>query len=78
MSPHDKLDALVEDLPLVGTIFRRNYLYFKKHTLITNLIHGSFGLGLGMLILAADNTWGWVFLWLGILGHVYAFVKTDK
>lgn len=78
MTNSNSLDRRLEDLSIFGVIFRRNYAYFKNHIAITNLIHFSFGLGVGILLFASDNIWGWILLLLGIFGHVYAFLRADK
>lgn len=77
MTNSDSLDKGLESLPLVGVIFRRNYGYFRNHTALTNLIHFSFGLGLGVLLYDAASLWGLTLLALGLLGHVYAFLKSN-
>jgi len=55
---------------------RRMYAYFKKHTAITDAMHVSLGLGIGLLI--AGSVWfyvGFVFIIIGLLGHIYAFIR---
>jgi len=70
------LDELMYRLPLLGSVFKRLYSYFKKHTAFTDLIHVCLGLGVGLLIGGAEYLiFGWTFLLLGILGHIYAYIK---
>ena len=73
------LDEQLYNLPLIGWIVKRLYSYFKEHTGFTDLIHVSVGLGLAFLIVGNNFLiWGIVFLTIGILGHIYAFVKGDN
>ena len=73
------IDEFMYQLPVVGIVMKRNYAYFKQNTAITNLMHISFGLGLG-LVLASENLFGIgvIFIALSLLGHVYAFMKGGK
>ena len=67
------LDKLICGLPVVGTAYKRMYRYFRKHLTYTDGIHISLGLGIGLLIFREN--WGWLFLVIGLLGHVYAFIQ---
>jgi len=71
------IDEHIYRLPLLGQFMRRLYSYFKKHILFTDLIHISIGLGIGLLI-ANLIVWGIVFIVLGLLGHIWAFIKGDS
>lgn len=73
------LDELMYELPIAGVVMKRNYAYFKQNTVITNLMHIAFGLGLGLL-LGDKNLFGLgvIFILISLLGHVYAFVKGGK
>lgn len=72
----NSIDEVMYRLPVVGIVMERNYSYFKQNTAITNLIHVTFGLGLG-LALANENLFrlGMIFIIMSLLGHVYAFIK---
>ena len=75
----NNLDEFMYKLPVVGIVMKRNYTYFKQNTAITNLMHITFGLGLG-LVLASENLFGlgMTFIILSLLGHVYAFIEGGK
>lgn len=70
------IDELLYQLPVAGAAVRRLYEYFKRHMALTDFFHVLIGLGLGLMI--AEGAW---FIWgvlavsLGILFHLYAFVK---
>ena len=70
------LDELLYRLPLIGGFVRRTYAYFKKNIAVANSSHVFGGLGIGFII-AGDELlpWGMAALTIGILGHVYAFIK---
>ncbi|MDA2936613.1 hypothetical protein MYX06_05345 [Patescibacteria group bacterium AH-259-L05] len=73
------LDEQLYRLPLIGWIIKRLYSYFKKNTAITDLMHVAAGLGIGFLIVGGTLTlWGIFALAIGVLGHVYAFIKGEK
>ncbi|MBS3168757.1 hypothetical protein J4216_06525 [Candidatus Woesearchaeota archaeon] len=69
------LDKSICNLPIIGKIFTRLYNYFRKHILFTDLIHITFGLGLGLLIANKFIIGGIILLIIGILGHIYAYIK---
>ena len=70
------IDESLYSLPVVGVIFSRNYSYFKKHTAFTNAIHIIFGVGIGFIIAGGQLlTLGIVAVFIGLLGHMYAFIK---
>ena len=70
------LDEQLYRLPLVGCVIKRLHTYFKNNTLITDLIHVSLGLGVGLVIAGEELfVWGVVALTANFLGHVYAFIK---
>jgi len=70
------LDRQLYKLPIIGFVIRRLYTYFKKHTAVTDFMHISLGLGIGLLFAREKFfTWAIVFLAIGIVGHVYAFIK---
>jgi len=70
------LDQQLCRLPIIGKLIERLYSYFKKHTAFTDLIHILLGLGLGLIIAGGVLlNWGLFALVLGILGHIYAFIK---
>ncbi|GEM_PF-7064358 len=70
------LDNLICNLPLVGTFFKRIYSYFRKNILFTDLIHMMLGVGVGFIIASKELFMlGTIFIVLGCLGHVYAFMK---
>ena len=73
------LDERLYQLPLIGKILKRLYSYFKKHIAFTDFIHISLGLGIGLLI--AGNQFfvsGLILILIGILGHLYAYIKGGK
>jgi len=75
MNPKN-VDDYLYTLPGIGSIIKRYYAYFKQHTAFANVVHIVFGLGLGFIIAGKDLFLLGVFaLLLGILGHVWAFVK---
>jgi len=70
------IDKQLYRLPFIGPIIKRLYSYFKKNTAFTDLIHILLGLGIGLII--AGNKffmWGIILLFIGIMGHIYAFIK---
>jgi len=72
------IDQELYTLPAVGWIIKRLYTYFKKHTAYTDVIHVALGLGIGLII--AGKAWfslGISLLRIGVLGHVYAFIKKN-
>ena len=73
---YDTLDKFICSGKLIGKVMRRVYAYFKKHTAITDAMHVSLGLGLGLLM--AGSAWfyiGIAFIGIGLLGHIYAFIR---
>jgi len=68
------LDEQLYSLPLIGAVVKRLYSYFRKNLFITDLMHMSLGLGVGFII-AGWLTAGIIFLALGLLGHIYAYIK---
>jgi len=70
------LDERLYNLPIIGSNIKHLYSYFKKNIAYTDIIHVLIGLGLG-LIIAGNNLlkWGFLALSIGILGHIYAFIK---
>jgi len=70
------LDEQLFRLPFIGFIIKRLYNFFRKNIAFTDAIHISIGLGIG-LIIAGDNflVSGLIFLLIGIVGHIYAFMK---
>ena len=73
------LDQQLYRLPLIGRIIKRLYSYFKEHVAFTDFIHFALGLGLG-LIIAGNNllNWGIFALAIGILGHIFAYIKGNN
>ena len=73
------LDKQLYSLPFIGPTIKRLYSYFKKNIAFTDFIHVSLGLGIG-LIIAGNNFFisGIIFLIIGGIGHIYAFIKGDK
>ncbi len=72
----DKLDKLIEELPVAGIFFQRTYPFFKNHTAITNFTHVTLGIGIGFLIASgAYFVLGTILVVLTMLVHGYAFVK---
>ena len=72
------LDKQLCSLPFIGVIIKRLYSYFKKNIAFTDFIHVSLGLGIGFII--AGNKFfifGIILLLIGVMGHVYAFVRGD-
>jgi len=74
---YDTLDRFFCAAPLLGKILKRVYAYFKKHTAITDAMHVSLGLGVGLLI-AGWFYVGMALLGMGLLGHLYAFIEGGK
>ena len=73
------LDEQLYHLPIIGPNIKRMFSYFKKNTAITDLIHVLVGLGLGLIIAGNELlNWGFFALAIGILGHVYAFIKGES
>ena len=73
------LDEQLYRLPLIGWIVKRLYSYFKKNTAITDFMHVAAGLGMGLLIAGGKLVfWGILALTIGILGHIYAFIRGEK
>src|SRR3989338_5009391 len=72
----DTIDQFFCENQLVGGIFKRTYSFFKTHTAVTDAIHVSLGLGIG-LIFGSERMMapGLFFLSLGLLGHIFAFIK---
>ena len=70
------LDEQLYRLPVIGSNIKRLHSYFRENLAFTDTIHILEGLGLG-LIIAGGNllNWGVLALAIGILGHVYAFIK---
>ena len=70
------LDEQLYRMPLIGWAVKRLYAYFKRNTFITDLMHITLGLGVG-LIIAGDTffIWGVIALTAALLWHVYAFIK---
>ena len=52
---YDALDNFFCNSPFIGKVMKRVYVYFKKHTVITDAMHVSLGLGIGLLI--AGSVW---------------------
>ena len=72
------IDKQLCDLPLIGKIIKRLYTYFREHIAFTDFIHIMLGLGLGLIIAGNDLFYLGIFsLFIGILGHVYAFIKAE-
>ena len=70
------LDEQLYRLPIIGSNIKRLYSYFRENIAYTDLIHVLIGLGLGLIIAGGELlNWGILALSLGILGHVYAFIK---
>lgn len=70
------LDEHLHRLPLIGFLIKRLYKYFKRHTAVTDFFHVIMGLGLGLIIAEEElMIWGFIALIIGILFHVYAFIK---
>jgi len=70
------LDQQLYRLPIIGRLIERLYSYFKEHTLFTDMIHILLGLGLGLIIAGGIwLNWGVLALAIGIIGHIYAFIK---
>jgi len=73
------IDEMMYELPIVGIVMRRNYAYFKQNTAIANLMHITFGLGIGLLLANRDLLGlGLIFIFISLSGHIYAFVKGGK
>jgi hypothetical protein len=73
------LDELLYRLPLIGWIFHRIHSYFRRNIVITDMLHISLGLGIGLILSSNEFLlWGIVALTIGALGHVYAFIKGDR
>ena len=49
MKDYDVLDTFFCNNLSIGKVMRRMYAYFKKHTAITDAMHVSLGLGIGLL-----------------------------
>ncbi len=47
---YDILDRFFCESQLSGRLFKRLYACFKRHTAITDAIHISLGLGIGLII----------------------------
>ncbi len=76
---YDTLDRFFCESQFGGRLFKRLYAYFKRHTAITDAIHVSFGVGIGLII--GSPKWfyiGMFFLGFGLLGHIFAFIKGGK
>jgi len=76
MKDYDYWDRFFCNNPLIGKVMRRMYAYFKRHTAITDAMHVSLGLGLGLLV--AGSAWlyvGFTFIIIGLLGHIHAFIR---
>lgn len=70
------LDERMCTLPLIGWILRRLYVFFKKNTFVTDLMHMALGLGLGLLFAGEEFILIAMTIFIaGIIGHMYAFVK---
>jgi len=70
------LDEQLYRLPIIGSKFRRTYSYFRENIVFTDIIHVLIGLGFGLIIVGGEYlNWGIIALAIGILGHVYAFIK---
>ena len=67
------LDRLICSLPLVGGLLERLYSFFRKHTLIANIIHLSGGLALGLYI-GNQSLW-YIFFLIYLVGHIYGLYK---
>jgi len=72
------LDEQLNQLPIIGSSIKQLFSYFKKHTALTDLMHVSVGLGIGLLIFSQFLTLGVLFLSIGVLWHVYSYFKGDK
>ena len=73
------LDEQLNELPLIGSNIRRLYSYFKENIAFTDIIHVLIGLGFGLIIAGNDlYKWGFFSLAIGVLGHVYAFIKGKR
>lgn len=71
------LDNQLYKLRLVGDIIRRLYSYFKKHIFFTDMIHIILGLGIAFIFVGDKFlNFGIIFLIIGILGHIHAYVKS--
>ncbi len=70
------IDEQFYHLPLIGGGIRRLYGYFKRHTAFTDFIHVCVGVGIGIMIARDDLLlWGIVMLGVGMLGHLWAFIR---
>jgi len=70
------IDRKLYTLPIIGPAYERTHSYFRKNITITDLFHILMGIGIG-LILANYNYvfFGILLLFLGIVFHVYAYMK---
>lgn len=70
------IDKQLYKLPVIGSVIKRLYSYFKKNIAFTDFIHISLGLGIGFIIVGNKFlTLGIILLFIGIIGHIYAFIK---
>ena len=70
------IDDFLCRLPLIGGVVKRLFNYFRQHIAYADSIHVTIGLGLGFIIVGDKFfSLGVVLLTIGILGHIYAFIK---
>lgn len=73
------IDRWICSLPVIGGSMTRLYSYFGKHIAFTDFIHISLGLGVGLII--AGDKWffiGVLAILIGLLGHVWAYLKEGR
>ncbi len=70
------LDNFFYNLPLLGIYFKTAYPYWKKNTILGNLTHMIYGLGIGLVLVGKEwLTFGLIALLITAILHIWAFVK---
>ena len=69
------MDEFLYKVPLIGSIIKKQYSYFRNHMALTDLFHLLAGFGLALIFFTSRMLLGFVILGFSILYHLYAILK---